>query len=91
MTIHETKTWTCDNPGCDKSQERHPKRGWSSYIQSPHEPWLQINVDGNYQGVFHDSVKCHYDACSPECAIKILERAIERLKSAPKLDPMRVL
>jgi len=90
MTTEEHKVTKCDAEGCEKEISRYPEKP-HGYIRSPSDPWLTVSIGGHWVTDYGKYVGTDFDACSPECAIKILEKTIEKLKSTPVLNAMRVL
>lgn len=52
----------------------------------PPDPWVHVSLGGHWMNDFGEAVKGgdyaegRLDACSPECAIAILEKAAERMR-----------
>ncbi len=78
MSEKTVVTTTCD--ACGKEiTSRNEKYG-----SNPRDPWLSLRMGGHYMTQYGDAVETNCDACGPECAVKILEKTIAKLKELPK-------
>lgn len=84
MSTKRVETTTCDE--CGKAIEGYPDRRHDTYIRPPPDPWLHVSISGSWQTSFNDAVKTSRDACSVDCATKMLRKILEKLEKAKALE-----
>lgn len=83
MSTRETKETKCDE--CGKVFQASRKSGTWEHLD-PFDPWLHVSVSGGWVTSYGKAIKSDRDACSPECAIKMLKNVIERIEKAKALE-----
>jgi hypothetical protein len=76
----ETLVFVCD--ACKKEQTAR-----ETYHSTPGDPWVRLNILGGWRSDFGNAVESDLHACSPKCALEILQKAIDKMKRIQERFP----